>query len=98
MTSLSLRQRVRVTVCEGDDGEPVFLGGAPGTVARIRRDGGAWVCLDERSDAPGAHSFDDEARARWVLAWPNGCAPHHDAAPRFGWPARCVPARYRNRP
>lgn len=74
MTSLSLHQRVRVTICEGDNGEPVFLGGAHGTVARVRRDGGAWVCLDERSDTPGAHPFDDEDRARWVLAWPNGCA------------------------
>lgn len=31
MTSLSLHQRVRVTICEGDDGEPVFLGGALGS-------------------------------------------------------------------
>lgn len=47
-----------------------------GTVARIRRDGGAWVRTDERVDTAGAHPFpaDDEGgRGLHVLTYPEFC-------------------------
>lgn len=74
MTAFRNGQRVIVRTCEGDNGKPTFLGGAPGTVARIRRDGGAWVALDARSQTAGAHPFDDTGRATHVLTWPDCCA------------------------
>jgi hypothetical protein len=69
-------ERVLVRVCEGNDG-PVMLGRAPGTVYKPRRqDWGAWIELDQRSDAAGAHPFPaDDSRARHVLAYPVDCDP-----------------------
>lgn len=67
--------RVIVRRCghaSGGCGSIVFVGGVPGTVYRPRRcDEGAWVRLDERSDAPNAHPFPaDDERGRDVLAYP----------------------------
>lgn len=65
-------ERVLVRIVEGLAGilpEPV-----PGTVTRIRRDGGAWVQLDTRLDLPNAHPFPaDDARANAVLTYPEWC-------------------------
>lgn len=75
MTRLRLDLRVRVHRAL-DHGKHVFLGGAPGTVVRLRRsDDQAWVELDERSAVPGAHPFpeSDRRRGRHVLVEPSGC-------------------------
>lgn len=69
----AFRDNERVLVCTVDRAgvlpEPV-----PGTVTRIRRDGGAWVRLDTRLDLPNAHPFPaDDARANAVLTYPEWC-------------------------
>jgi hypothetical protein len=49
---------------------------APGTVERVRRDGGAWVALDKRSTQGRVHPFSEtDNRATHVLAYPEDCKP-----------------------
>jgi hypothetical protein len=69
-------QRVLVRRCD-HMGQPVFLGGAPGTVYKPRRnDDGAWIELDARSPTLNAHPFPEDDpgdRGRHVLAFPGDC-------------------------
>jgi len=53
----------------------VELGPASGSVVRLRRnDDWAWVSLDARSTAPGAHPFEaSDHRSTHVLASPQDC-------------------------
>jgi hypothetical protein len=72
MKRFALGQRIRVHHTD----KAAFLGGAPGTVVRLRRaDDGAWIELDERSAVPNAHPFPQgDARERHVLCYPPGCS------------------------
>ncbi len=73
MRRFHLNQRVIVR----RDARDHELGGAPGTVTRLRRaDDAAWVRLDVRHENVAAHPFpaDDYAgRGTHVLAWPEDC-------------------------
>lgn len=74
-------QRVLVRRCITTDESIAMLGGAPGTVWRLRRrDEGAWITLDTRSEVPDVHHFpaDDKIRGRNVLAAPIDCDPLPD--------------------
>jgi hypothetical protein len=71
MHTFDLHQRVKV-LRNADD----IAIGALGTVERVRRDGGAWIALDQRSKVPGVHPFeekDGDDRATHVLAYPQDC-------------------------
>jgi len=76
MDKLEIGERVRVHRCEDEAGDPLLLGGAAGTVVRLRRaDDGAWVRLDARQ-TPLAHPFPEgDARGSDVLTCPAWCSP-----------------------
>jgi|WetSurMetagenome_2_1015567.scaffolds.fasta_scaffold269708_2 hypothetical protein len=81
MMKFELNQRVLVgkidiggggMVCKFHPNSPL-----PGTVVRIRSDGGAWVRLDARLADETLHPFpDDDPRANHVLTYPKWCLPH----------------------
>lgn len=57
-------------------GDPVPVFGVPGVVARIRRDGGAWVALDRRIEFVRVHPFpadDEHGRGVHVCTYPEHC-------------------------
>lgn len=61
----------RVMVLRDDHGIAL---NAPGTVSRVRGDGGAWIALDRRSLVTKVHPFPaDDHRGTHVLAYPCDC-------------------------
>jgi hypothetical protein len=81
LRALTGGQRVKVAeaVSAVDSGSVVVLN-AFGTVRRVRRDGGAWVALDQRSRVKAVHPWPpSDDRNSHVLAYPEHCeAPPAD--------------------
>lgn len=66
-----LAMGLRVLVKQDEHGIPL---NATGTVARVRRDGSAFVALDQRSKVSRVHPFpEDDPRGTQVLALPDDC-------------------------
>ena len=68
----TLRNDQRVRVIENEDGHTV---NASGVVARVCRDGSAWIAMDRRGNA-NVHPFPEDAsngRGTHVKAYPDGC-------------------------
>jgi hypothetical protein len=69
----SFKDGMRVLVKAIGEHEATTIPPTPGRVVRLRRDGGAWVRLDER---PAGVSFpfpDDDSRANNVCTFPEDC-------------------------
>lgn len=70
-------QRVTVRAAGMENGgAPVPVFGVPGVVARIHRDGGAWVALDRRVEFADVHPFpadDERGRGVHVCTYPEFC-------------------------
>ena len=77
LRSFSLGQRVIVRAAGMEHGgAPVPVFGMPGTVARIRTDGGAWIALDRRVEFANVHPFpadDEHGRGVHVCTYPEHC-------------------------
>jgi len=78
MKTFRLGQRVTVSAV-GQYEEITIDPPMAGRIVRLRRgDNAAWIALDTRSDAAGAHPFpadDEHGRGIHVLAYPDDCEP-----------------------